>query len=109
MFGQQLVINCSISREDDAPREIKRNLSKLSALIELADERFDSIRKEKLNYKERFDELNNANFVNEMLNSDSLVALVEKYSPGRELNEVHLPEVLNEIRKNMIVPSLISN
>ncbi|ETX61840.1 (p)ppGpp synthetase [Citrobacter portucalensis] len=86
-------------QEDDAPREIKRNLSKLSALIELADERFDSIRKEKLNYKERFDELNNANFVNEMLNSDSLVALVEKYSPGRELNEVHLPEVLNEIRK----------
>jgi len=85
-------------QEDDAPREIKRNLSKLSALIELADEKFDSIRKDKLNYKEKFEESNNAEFIIETLNSDSLVALVEKYSPGRELNELHLPEVLNEIR-----------
>ncbi|HDR2543600.1 TPA: hypothetical protein QCI29_004373, partial [Enterobacter mori] len=32
-------------QEDDAPREIKRNLSKLSALIELADEKFDAIKR----------------------------------------------------------------
>lgn len=81
-------------REDDAPREIMRSLSKLSALIELADEKFDEIKGKKIAYNDKVENIPK----NEPLNSDNLIALVNKYSPGRKYSETGIPRVLDEIK-----------
>lgn len=84
-------------RETDAPREIMRSLSKLSALIELADEKFDEIKELKVLYQEKIEE-HNLNY-DEPLNSDNLASLVEKYSPGRKNPDSKIPQVLEEIKE----------
>ncbi|QHP81439.1 (p)ppGpp synthetase [Pectobacterium odoriferum] len=86
-------------QEDDAPREIKRNLSMLSALIELADEKFDQIKENKLQYQDKISKNKYVAHDNEPLNSDNLIFLVSKYSPNRETTKENLPKVLNEIKK----------
>ncbi|BBV88044.1 hypothetical protein POW88_21495 [Enterobacter quasiroggenkampii] len=86
-------------QEDDAPREIKRNLSKLSALIELADEKFDAIKRDKIEYISNLNISSEEVIVSENLNLDNLIALVEKFSPGRNVNNDDLSQVLSEIKE----------
>lgn len=86
-------------REKDAPREIKRSLSKLSALIELADEKFDSIKDLKISYNDRIEAQGDVINKDEALNSDNLIKLVNEYSPGRKFSNEDIPELLEEIRQ----------
>lgn len=86
-------------REKDAPREIKRSLSKLSALIELADEKFDTIKDLKISYNDRIEAQEGMVTKKEVLNSDNLIRLVNEYSPGRKFSNEDIPELLDEIRK----------
>ncbi|NIF50124.1 (p)ppGpp synthetase [Enterobacter sp. Ap-1006] len=86
-------------REKDAPREIKRSLSKLSALIELADEKFDSIKDLKISYNDRIETQGEVINKDEALNSDNLIKLINEYSPGRKFSNEDIPELLDEIRR----------
>jgi ppGpp synthetase/RelA/SpoT-type nucleotidyltranferase len=82
-------------KESDAPYEIKRKLNRLSALIELADEQFDSIKELKSDYV--FSVTNSQKVNNEPINSDAIVALVKKYSPGRSISSSNLLDFIDEI------------
>ncbi len=81
-------------KNDDVPKEFKRKLNRLSALIELADEQFDDIKNMKIDYQSRVivDE-------NLSLNADSFLALMNKYFPGRDSGESDLSSILTEVRK----------
>lgn len=83
--------------ESDAPRELKRRLNRLSALIELADEQFNTIRNLKDEYILRLqsDDENKE----EPLNSDGLILLIEQYSSGRIIDGENVPKFLEEIKE----------
>lgn len=82
--------------ESDAPKELKRRLNRLSALIELADEQFNTIRELKDSYAQRL--LSDTSDKNIPLNSDSVLSLVNKYSPARVVdNADDIPKFLGEI------------
>lgn len=79
---------------EDVPKEFKRKLNRLSALIELADEQFDDIKNMKVEYQ--------SNVVVDgsiTINADSFLALMHKYFQDREINESDIPSILSEIRK----------
>lgn len=84
-------------QEGDAPREIKRNLSKLSALIELADEKFDTIKRDKVEYVSNLNISSYDVVINEDLNLDNLIALIRTYFPERGGDNDDISEVLHEI------------
>ncbi|MDX7874579.1 hypothetical protein [Aeromonas veronii] len=81
-------------KNDDVPKEFKRKLNRLSALIELADEQFDDIKNMKLQYQSQI-------IVNETtsLNIDSFLALMNKYFPNREIAENDISSILSEVRE----------
>lgn len=85
--------------EDDAPREVKRNLSKLSALIELADEQFDTIKDMKIEYQSTYTPSDGKKTINEPLNSDNLLSLISMYSPNRKVDNDKIPMLLEEIKR----------
>jgi len=81
-------------KNDDVPKEFKRKLNRLSALIELADEQFDDIKNMKVEYQNNVvvDE-------NLSLNADSFLALMNKYFPNRNVNESDITSILSEVRE----------
>lgn len=83
-------------KEEDSPKEFKRKLNRLSALIELADEQFDVIKNMKVEYQ-------NTVVVDENIpiNADSFVALMTKHFPGRiiDINDDDISSILSELRK----------
>lgn len=81
-------------KNDDVPKELKRKLNRLSALIELADEQFDDIKNMKLEYQSQVivDETTS-------LNIDSFLALMNRYFPNREIAENDMSSILSEVRK----------
>ncbi|MFL1804330.1 GTP pyrophosphokinase [Plesiomonas shigelloides] len=79
---------------DDVPKEFKRKLNRLSALIELADEQFDDIKNMKVEYQNNV--IVDANL---SLNSDSFLALMHKYFPDRSISESDISGILSEVRK----------
>lgn len=85
--------------EEDAPRDVKRNLSKLSALIELADEQFDVVKGIKAQYQKSIATNTQKKQQHEPINSDNLISLIEKYSPNRKYDNDEVPKVLEEIKK----------
>lgn len=80
-------------KNDDVPKEFKRKLNRLSALIELADEQFDDIKNMKVEYQNNVvvDE-------NLSLNADSFLALMRKYFPNRDIFESDISNILSEVR-----------
>lgn len=81
-------------KNDDIPKEFKRKLNRLSALIELADEQFDDIKNMKLEYQ-------NQVIVDETtsLNIDSFLALMNRYFPNRKIAENDISSILSEVRE----------
>lgn len=82
--------------ESDAPKELKRKLNRLSALIELADEQFNAIKDIKHEYVENLQ----ANKVDKKvpINIDGLVSIVNKYSPLRELDPESISDFIYEMQ-----------
>ncbi|WP_434745635.1 GTP pyrophosphokinase [Candidatus Pantoea rara] len=85
-------------RESDVPKPIKRKLHRLSALIELADEQFETIKNAKKFYNEEVMKKEDNEKKNIELNVDNLMSLVEKYSPGREVYYQGMHDFLEEIK-----------
>ncbi|HGN2255132.1 TPA: GTP pyrophosphokinase family protein [Proteus mirabilis] len=85
--------------ESDAPRHMRRTFSQLSALIELADEQFSRIKEMKIDYQNSNKDVNEEDFTQLELNSDTLLALIQKYFPERKINHSSIPTVLNEIKE----------
>lgn len=81
-------------KNEDVPKEFKRKLNRLSALIELADEQFDDIRKMKVEYQSNIvvDE-------NIIINADNFLAIMRKYFPEREIADQDIPPILTELRE----------
>lgn len=81
----------SYKHERDIPKKFKRELFRLSALIELADEQFEKLRLEKKAYSESFIESDPQGvdkFVpRDKINTDSLQALLDYYFSDRERSE----------------------
>lgn len=98
--------------ESDAPKEIKRRLNRLSALIELADEQFNSIKDLKSEYLANLK--NTATGSNIPINADGMLMLMKKYCSNRIIDEFEIPKLLEEIEEfdftvadveNMIIKS----
>lgn len=81
-------------KNEDVPKEFKRKLNRLSALIELADEQFDDIKNMKVDYQSDFVVGENAS-----LNTDSFLAVMNHYFPNRGINEDDISSILTEVRE----------
>ncbi|EJM20671.1 hypothetical protein PMI21_01017 [Pseudomonas sp. GM18] len=85
-------------READVPYQFKRQLNRLSALIELADEQFDAIKNIKTQYIDSFSLADKSVDDTSELNSDSLVAIHQRYFKERDYDDGEIPSLLEEIR-----------
>ncbi|MFJ3413265.1 GTP pyrophosphokinase [Pseudomonas protegens] len=85
-------------RESDVPAQFKRQLNRLSALIELADEQFDAIKNVKIQLVGEVSEKNSAVQVFSELTSDALVYIYQRYFENRKYDEEDISELLEEVR-----------
>ncbi|BDQ67714.1 GTP pyrophosphokinase family protein [Shewanella xiamenensis] len=85
-------------KEQDIPSHFKRKLNRLSALIELADEQFDQIKNEKIEYNSSLTTAKHVFDLNAELNSDSLKAIQSYYFKERNSSDNQIPNLLDEIR-----------
>ncbi len=83
-------------KESSIPVEINRKLNRLSALIELADEQFDSIRILNNEYAEKL-KLEPAYYENDLLNPFNIISLINKHTPGREYTDEDIMKFVDEI------------
>lgn len=90
----------SYKHERDVPKKFQRELFRLSALIEMADEQFERLRSERREYSESFveadDKGEDAFIPRDKLNNDSLQALLDYYFPEREISN-DISSLVNEI------------
>ncbi|MFK3866294.1 GTP pyrophosphokinase [Pseudoalteromonas rhizosphaerae] len=90
----------SYKHERDVPKKFRRDLFRLSALFELADEQFERLRLERKTYSESFiepDSKGENQFIpRDKLNTDSLQALLNYYFPDREKSN-DISELVSEI------------
>lgn len=86
-------------RVSDAAPQLRRKLNRLSALIELADEEFDSLKDMKIEYQNIASRSDQVFKQITDLNSDDLLALRDKYFSERNYDDDHIPSLLEDIRK----------
>lgn len=97
-------------READVPPQLRRKLNRLSALIELADEQFDAIKEMKVKYKNVYSESGQDFCDLNELNSDSLLALRDRYFNKRDYDDEHIPSLLEDIREaGFTLKTLVKN
>lgn len=88
-------------KKEHVPNQLKRKLYQLSALFEIADEQFDSLRKEKEEYIEHLvseDAKKSGRFdVNQPMNIDTLQAFLDFYVPDRNKSIEYTRDLLDEI------------
>ncbi|MBH3408766.1 (p)ppGpp synthetase [Pseudomonas glycinae] len=84
--------------EKDVPAQFKRQLNRLSALIELADEQFDSMKNIKLKLTEELASNNLAVQGFSELSSDALMAVYNRYFSERDHQDMDIPYLLEDIR-----------
>lgn len=87
------------------PNQFRRQMSRLSALFELADEQFDILRKEKQNYVKSLIQASNdaRSFDREQpLDVDSLQAFMDYYFPDRASDMQNTESLLNDLKNNNI-------
>jgi len=85
-------------READVPSQFKRQLNRLSALIELADEQFDAMKAGKEEFINKLSNLGTGFTVPHELSSDGLLAIRNNYFANRDISDREVPELLSEIR-----------
>lgn len=88
-------------QESDIPPEFRRDLFRLSALIELADEQFERLREERKEYaKDTIKYEKDGKLIidkNQSLNVDSLQAILDYYFGDRQKSE-NLSELIEDIK-----------
>ncbi|EKE26870.1 MAG: RelA/SpoT [uncultured bacterium (gcode 4)] len=95
----------SYKKEQDIPFEFSRRLSRLSALIELADEQFEALRNERDKYRKNLGSIleDETVFPEEAyLNIDTLQVLLDFYFNNRERKEGELSELIQDINNARI-------
>lgn len=89
-------------KKEQVPRQFMRKLYSLSAILENADEQFDSLRESKEEYTLKISgtPLENGTFdLNQELNLDSLQAFLDFYFPNRTKKIQYTQELLDELLK----------
>lgn len=85
-------------KEEHVPDQFKRKLYQLSALFEIADEQFDTLRKEKEEYRENLVSKDYFD-ASQPMNLDSLQAFLDFYFPDRKKILPGTRDLLDEIMK----------
>jgi hypothetical protein len=87
----------------DVPREFRRSLSQLSALLEIADERFDNLKHQKEDYRLSVTELvkePGGISASQSMNLDSLQAFMDVAFPDRKQDVDIGSELLSELNES---------
>ncbi|WP_158560617.1 GTP pyrophosphokinase [Paenibacillus contaminans] len=88
----------SYKKKEHVPELFQRNLFQLSALFEIADDRFDMLRAERENYRNSM--INNGLFnLDQELNLDSLQAFLDFHFPDRVKQTHGTIDLLDELMK----------
>lgn len=91
----------SYKKEMDVPKRFRRDLFRMSALIELADVQFERLRQEREDYANKImiyeEEGEKVSNLSESLNVDILRKILEFYFPERNDSEDDLSSVLQEL------------
>ena len=97
--------------ETHVPRESKRKFGQLMALLELADESFDSLNNQKRIYRE---EMNKQDFKSSSegkdkypaaeMNQDTIQTILDSLFPDRERNEIDAAKLLDELVAFKLTP-----
>ncbi|MGF1779819.1 GTP pyrophosphokinase [Vibrio nomapromontoriensis] len=97
-------------REQDVDPQFKRKISRLSALIELADEQFNTIKNEREEFRKALP-ISDGHFETDVeVTSDSLLAIKDFYFPDRVVNEGQILSLLDEIRGlNLTVKDVVDS
>ncbi|MDY8047089.1 GTP pyrophosphokinase family protein [Paenibacillus polymyxa] len=91
----------SYKKQEHVPELFLRNLFQLSALFEIADDRFEMLRAERENYRNNMIHEGNFNFDQE-LNLDSLQAFLDFYFPDRVKRTEDTISLLDELIEHNI-------
>lgn len=84
-------------QESDVPKELRRKLNALSGLFETADDQFDRLKIERINYKNRVREeisLQKDESLNREIDLDNLTEFLSLRMPDREID---IPEAMAEL------------
>lgn len=88
----------SYKKTDHIPEQFQRKLFQLSAMFEIADDRFEMLRSEREKYRNSM--ITNGSFdVNQDLNLDSLQAFLDFYFPERNKGLSETANLLDEIKR----------
>lgn len=90
--------NLSYKSKNNPPQRIARQFSRLSALIELADEQFEQIKELKQRYIEEITPQEGRKFnLKQELNVDSLQAFLDTYLAGKNKSQSAVSDLLAEL------------
>jgi ppGpp synthetase/RelA/SpoT-type nucleotidyltranferase len=96
----------SYKKKEHVPRKFQRQMFRLGALFEIADQHFDELRQQKEEYQTSL--LNAAHtdsgqfYTNQEMNVDSLQAFLDLYFPDRERRPDYTAELLEELERNKV-------
>jgi len=87
-------------KSEDVPSEFRRKFAQISALFEIADEKFDDVRRERAKYtKEITKTLEKDESVEDIpVNLDSLEVLIDHYFPELQNSRMNMPWLMNVIK-----------
>lgn len=83
-------------KEDDIPKEFRREFSLLSASLETVDNQFERLKNDITAYREQ-NKIESAYKNNNELNLDTLQAFLDDYFPEREKSENYTSELVSEL------------
>jgi ppGpp synthetase/RelA/SpoT-type nucleotidyltranferase len=89
-------------KESDIPAQFKRKFSRLSALLEIADDHFDQLRNERENYQKSLKDNQGGFDMSLPLNVDTLQAFLDFYFPSRKRDLIATRRLLTDLKNNDI-------
>jgi len=103
----------SYKQEESVPNQLKRKLSQLCALFELADEQFDELWQSKTEYQNDIAEVakERGRFdITQPLNIDTLQTLLDFYFPERKMSSLHTLLFYQQIKVfNITIKELVES
>jgi hypothetical protein len=89
-------------KESDIPAQFKRKFSRLSALLEIADDHFDQLRNERESYQKSLKDNQGGFDLSLPLNVDTLQAFLDFYFPSRKRDLIATRRLLTDLKNNDI-------